>query len=69
MFSERANLNHCSVPVLLDTLLRQNVSKQIMHVNFGTIFLLSVQEATGLKKRKNHIPTKVNKQEIQQAPN
>jgi hypothetical protein len=68
-YSERANLNHCSVPSLLDTLLRQNVSKQITHVNFGTILLLSVQEAMGLKKRKNHIPTKVNKQDIQQAPN
>ena len=29
VFSKRANLNHCSVPLLIDKLLRQNVSKQI----------------------------------------
>jgi hypothetical protein len=68
-YSERANLNHRSVPLLLDILHRQNVTKQIIHVNFGTILLLSVQEATGPKKWKNHIPTTLNKQEIHQAPN
>lgn len=54
-FSERANLNHYSVPLLMDKLLRQNVSKQIIHVNFETVLLLSVQEATGFKNwKKSH---------------
>jgi alpha-D-ribose 1-methylphosphonate 5-triphosphate synthase subunit PhnG len=48
-FSEGADLNHCSAALLTDTLLRQNVRKQTIHVNFEKILLLSVQEATGLK--------------------
>jgi len=54
-FSEPANLNHQSVSLLTNILLRQNINKQIIHVNFETILLLSVQAATGLKKcQKSH---------------